>query len=121
MKVSGPEMAQRIGRLHPKITDYLFMYADAADTRRKLYRVKVYFILYEEGSGLGIDDFIFYIADGRTPKGWAEYLRDKGIRAYATRVLASKNVRRRREWRLVKMLAFVSYRRMSGRRHGSRV
>lgn len=121
MKVSGPEMAQRIARLHPRITEYLFAHADASDTRRKLYRVKVYFILYEEGSGLGIDDFIFYIADGRNPRGWSEYLRDKGIRAYATRVLSSKNVRRRREWRLVKMLCFTPYKRMSGRRHGSRV
>lgn len=121
MKITGEELAQRVARLHPKMTKYLFAYADAADTRKKLSRIKVYFLLYEPGAGNGFYDFVYYLAAGRTAKQWAEHLKEKGIAAFATRFLSSVNVKKRRDWRLVKMLCFTKYTRSSGRRKGTRV
>lgn len=121
MKISGAELSQRIGRTHPRLTKYRFAYAEANQLRRKVERVKVYFLLYNPKSGHGIDDFIFYLRGGISPVEWGAYLRTKGVRAYATRWLSAVNEKKRSDWRLVKLVLFHSYNKRSGRRTHSNV
>jgi len=121
MRVNGHDLAVRIGRTHPKITKYRFAYSERSELRKLHQRIKVYFLLYSPTRGNGIDDFIFYLRDGKSAPRWSDYLRAHGIAAYSSRWIPTVNTHRGKDWRVVRLLLFHAYGRKSGRRQGSNV
>jgi hypothetical protein len=120
MRVSTNELRQKIARVYPKTTSYRYVYNGTVE-RTKMQRVKVYFLLFDPARGHGVDDFVFYLRNGLTPSAWADYLRERGIAAYATRWIPTLNAKRDKGWRVTKVLCFHKIGRGTGRRQGSNI
>lgn len=105
MKVG--ERLEQLRRMAPHTSEHGQLYAQAAETRRRFYRVSLWYVLVSVENTHSVHETVFKKAEPLSPAEWAAWFASDKARDALSHIIAHIGLRTGKRWALQKFLGWA--------------
>lgn len=100
------QVADKIKAKFPRSTAFGFNHRTAEDLKFETQKIYWYVVIQSTGKGASVMEFVWRRKEFRTPRQWANWIRDIGYQIYVDSVLTAINNKHDADWAYVDHLGF---------------